>query len=479
MTILYWLIALVAPYLAIHGSIAAARRWPRLDHVLRPLLRPLQLASIVLAVHLAAPVLSDDPQTAILIAERSRLLLFAASLWLAARTTVALVFDVYSEIVRGVVLPRVYRGVLSFGLYTAAAFAVLRVGLGYELGDVLLAFAVVGVVLGLTLQSLLRRLLTGLAITLRGAFGVGDVVRIGEHEGLVETIDWHATTLRTRAGDAVTVPNELLSSSAVLVLDRPVVSVRIPVSPAAPPTRVCELLEECARMVDGVLDDPPPSVEHAGWGHGEALYEVTVWVDRYFRIAHVEAGLRSLASYRLGRNGIGVGGAAPATAANGDGSIARWLAGVPLFAALGAKDLERLDGLLRTAAYGKGEVLFRQGDEGDSIYVVRTGAVAIRLPRAGSDAPISTIRAGGFFGERSLLTGEQRSATAVVVEDSELILVDKASLHQVLLADPTIVERLSEIMIERDEENRALSAAAKEAERRSLGDRILAFFGIE
>lgn len=477
--ILRWLVALVVPYLTLHGLFVTVSRWaPSVEQPARSLLRPAQLAAILLVVHLAAPVLSANPQSAILIAERSRWLLFPAGLWLLVRIVVSLVFDVYSERVRGITLPRIYRGVLAFALALAAAFAVLELGLGYELRDVLLLFALLALVLGVTLQSLVRRLLTGIGIALRGEFGVGDTVRVAQYEGLVETIDWHATTLRTRSGDAVVVPNELLAASAVVVFDRPVVSVRIPVGTDARPTEVCAMLEECARGVEGVLEDPPPTVDHGGWEGSHALYDVTVWVDRYFRVSQVESSLRAAASYRLRRGGIALAGMPALRADDGAAAVGAWLLGVPLFAALGANELERLQGMLTVGTYGKGEVLFRHGESGSSIYLVKSGSVEIRLPRGASEIVVSKIQKGGFFGERSLLTGEPRSATAVAAEDCDLIVVDKSSLHGILLANPAVAERLSEIMIERDAQNRALSDAAKAAERNTFTERILAFFGI-
>src|SRR5882762_1379089 len=96
--ILRWLLALVIPYVAVHGLSVGVARWaPSVAQATYPLIRPLQLVAILLVVNLAAPLLSAGPQTAIVIAERSRLLLFPAALWLVVRVVVVLVFDVYSE----------------------------------------------------------------------------------------------------------------------------------------------------------------------------------------------------------------------------------------------------------------------------------------------------------------------------------------------------------------------------------------------
>ena len=90
------------------------------------------------------------------------------------------------------------------------------------------------------------------------------------------------------------------------------------------------------------------------------------------------------------------------------------LAPIQLFAGLPADDLARLAEGLRTRRFRRGEVLFHQGDPGDSLFIVTRGAVKIVLPsEEGDEAILTTIRAGAFFGELALLDGAPRSATAI------------------------------------------------------------------
>jgi CRP/FNR family transcriptional regulator, cyclic AMP receptor protein len=75
---------------------------------------------------------------------------------------------------------------------------------------------------------------------------------------------------------------------------------------------------------------------------------------------------------------------------------------------------------LRHRRFRRGETIFHQGDPGDALHLVSSGAVKIVLPSAeGEEAIIATLRSGDFFGELSLLDGAPRSATAVALEATD------------------------------------------------------------
>ena len=79
---------------------------------------------------------------------------------------------------------------------------------------------------------------------------------------------------------------------------------------------------------------------------------------------------------------------------------------------------ERCVALLRTRQYRRGDTIFHQGDLGDSLHVIESGSVKIVLPspEGEEEAIIGTLGPGDFFGELSLLDGEERSATAIAQE---------------------------------------------------------------
>ncbi len=119
---------------------------------------------------------------------------------------------------------------------------------------------------------------------------------------------------------------------------------------------------------------------------------------------------------------------------------------VPLFRALAPQDLDRLARVLREVRAHKGQVLFRQGDEGDRFYVLISGGVGV----VKDGVPIAKLLPGEFFGETALLFTDERTATVAATEDSRFWVLDRdafqtfvrdALLHRRDLM-PTVLNRI-------------------------------------
>ena len=92
---------------------------------------------------------------------------------------------------------------------------------------------------------------------------------------------------------------------------------------------------------------------------------------------------------------------------------------------------------LETVSEPAGKSMWVYGDPGDAAYIVRKGAVEIYSKNdTGERLVLETARAGDFFGEISLLDGGPRTASAVVVEDLEAIVVDRSDLEEFLRICP-------------------------------------------
>jgi CRP/FNR family transcriptional regulator, cyclic AMP receptor protein len=119
------------------------------------------------------------------------------------------------------------------------------------------------------------------------------------------------------------------------------------------------------------------------------------------------------------------------------------LAGCPLFENASADMLEPLANRLRRRRFRRNEVIFHQGDPGDSLHIVASGAVKILLPSAeGEEAIIATLRPGDFFGELALLDGATRSASAAALEPTETLVLPRAVLMELLGTVPGLGDRL-------------------------------------
>jgi len=128
---------------------------------------------------------------------------------------------------------------------------------------------------------------------------------------------------------------------------------------------------------------------------------------------------------------------------DGVGPAIEALERVQLFAGLDRATLERLATGMRTRRFRRNEVLFHQGDPGDSLFIVTSGAVKIMLPsEEGDEAILATVRPGAFFGELALLDGAPRSATAVALEPTETLVLPRERFRMLIDTEPATRDAL-------------------------------------
>ena len=111
-----------------------------------------------------------------------------------------------------------------------------------------------------------------------------------------------------------------------------------------------------------------------------------------------------------------------------------------LFAGFDEAGLGLVAAALRRRRFRRGEVVFHAGDPGDSLFIVAQGSIKILVePEDGAEpAILTTIGAGGFFGELALLDGQPRSATAIAVGPAETFILRRDAFDSLLDAEPGI-----------------------------------------
>jgi CRP/FNR family cyclic AMP-dependent transcriptional regulator len=121
---------------------------------------------------------------------------------------------------------------------------------------------------------------------------------------------------------------------------------------------------------------------------------------------------------------------------------------IPLFASLPEADQQNLVSLLRRVNLRKGETLFRQGDEGVSLYLILQGRIKISLSRQMDVMTLAILGQGEFLGEMALLDGLPRSADAIAVEDSYLYSLNRKDFLSFLVNnEPAVHAVLSSLSI--------------------------------
>ena len=120
--------------------------------------------------------------------------------------------------------------------------------------------------------------------------------------------------------------------------------------------------------------------------------------------------------------------------------IAQVVQELSLFTGLDEEQVSRLAGVCTVAFFTPGEVIFRQGEQGEAIHLVLRGEIAICL--AGSSSPVGTVTKGECLGEMSLLTGAAHSETAIAQSDVETAVLGHHDLAELIRLRPDIGLRI-------------------------------------
>jgi CRP/FNR family transcriptional regulator len=119
------------------------------------------------------------------------------------------------------------------------------------------------------------------------------------------------------------------------------------------------------------------------------------------------------------------------------------LAHVGVFSELGRPELEQVARVAVPRSYAANEVVFREGDESNTAYVVRTGhARAVRQHSDGRTLTLAQFGPGEVFGELAMFDSDRRSATIEAVEDLELLAILAGDMHRLMAEHPDIAVKL-------------------------------------
>lgn len=349
--------------------------------------------------------------------------------------------------------------------------------------------AVSAVVLGFALQDTLGNAFAGLAIQSEKPFQVGHWVKVGDFEGRVAEVTWRATKLRTKGGNMVIVPNNVVSKEAIINYSEPAAPLRLEVevgaSYLAPPNQVKAAIMEAMRRCSRVLDAPAPDVVLSAFEASAISYKARFWIDDYAADERSRDEVRTAIYYAFQRQGIEIPWPIqveysrewqePDPRRKTD-AAEHALSRVDLFAALPPELRREVASAADHVVYGAGETVVRQGEPGQSMFVVATGTVSVVIEPARNE--VARIQAGGYFGEMSLLTGEPRTATVLAVDDIAVIEIGVDLFRRVAAAHPEAVEKIAEAAMARRiglEAARASATGSATAETASLVSRMKRF----
>lgn len=122
----------------------------------------------------------------------------------------------------------------------------------------------------------------------------------------------------------------------------------------------------------------------------------------------------------------------------------------PLFRAFSVDEMVAVIAGLNLLIFERGDVIIRQGQPGNSLYMLTSGKVRafVKSP-AGKNVPVADLSEGAFFGEGSILTGKPRSATVAALTGCELLELDRPTLDDIASRHPHVIDVLREFAARR------------------------------
>jgi len=386
-------------------------------------------------------------------------------------------------------VPRILQDIV---IGAAAVIGVLTVAsrAGINLSGLIATSAVLTAVIGLSLQDTLGNILSGLALQTDDSIHIDDWIKVGDVTGRVVEIRWRYTAIETRNWETVIFPNSQLVKGQVIVLGRrkgqPLQWRRwvwFNIDYRFAPTDVMDAVVSALKSapIANVSAEPAPNCVLMDFFESYGRYAVRYWLTDLAADDPTDSAVRIRIYFALRRAGLPLSIPAHAIFLTEETSERReqksqeeqerrkqMLARIALFAKLSEEERDALAHGLRFAPFAKGEVMTRQNAEAHWLYIIASGEAVVRVTVNDElEEDVARLRAGDYFGERSLLTGEKRSATVVALSDVECWRLDKDAFKELLIRRPEIAEEVAEalatrqIELERVREDLSQEAASR------------------
>ena len=384
--------------------------------------------------------------------------------------------------------------------------------IGVNLASLITTSAVLTGVIAFSMQEMLGNLWGGIALQADNTCRIGDWIRVDGVVGQITGIRWRCLSVATNDGETVMMPNAQLVKSRVTVLSRrgeQKVPWRRPVEffvgYDTAPSRVIAVVEAALARVEitKVAASPPAICTCRSFDDNSIRYAVLYWLSDPAKDLATDSQIRAHVFATLSRHHMemplprrvlltpdAVSAQHVATSARELTSRLDVLSRLKLFAELTEGERRALATELSDAPYVAGDVISREGDVSDSLFILAVGNVEIVRDAANvldERKHLADMAAPDHFGEMGLLTGQVRTATVIARDDVLCYRLEKRGLDAILQARPEIAEALAQVVAARLAANDATLQALDEVARRKrasgsaseLLKRIRLFFELE
>jgi small-conductance mechanosensitive channel/CRP-like cAMP-binding protein len=415
-----------------------------------------------------------------ILSSQSRILslLFQTGIWLSTAWLINRLISVF--IWEGLVfkktgkqIPKLLKDLVVVVIFFIVLLGIMSTVFGYSLTGFWATSGIVGIVLGFALQNIILDTFTGIAINLDKPYKIGDWITIHSDKnpelniyGCLVEISWRTTRIRTRDDNLVIIPNRMLGQLIVTnytsnLPTRQTLIITLDFS--IPPDRALRTLTAGTKAALGKnnsLAEPPPKTMVYNTNTSGIEYLIWFWIrgDVSFELAR-HFVVKSIMEH-LQQAGIIIAYPkqhlyyAEMPISHIDDSIEERVAilnRIPLFNILNAEEINHFAANLQKLLYKEGETIVKQGDLGDTMFIIVEGLLDVfnDLHESTHKVKVAQMIGGQFFGEMSLLTGQARSATVIAATDTMLYAISTDIISPLIKKKPDLAKQFSKIVAER------------------------------
>lgn len=358
-------------------------------------------------------------------------------------------------------IPRIVQDLLQILAFIVIAIIILKQYFKLDT-SILVTSSVLSIVIGLALQETLGNFFSGLAIQMQKPFEKGDWIIINNQIGQVKDIDWRTIRVQTLDLDYYIIPNSEISKTSFTNYSKPTklhrVVIPIGVSYKSPPNLVKKIIMDVLTDEPEILQDPEPTILLVDYKDFSINYEVRVFTENFRRFKEIKDSIYTKLWYQFERNDIVI--PFPITdvylheakSNEPEKQIERLvdiLSSVDFLDPLSVDDLKQLAINANIENFAENETIIRQGSPGDTFYIIETGKVEVSYIENDDKTILKNLHANSFFGEMSLLTGEERAATVTAITDCKLLSINPETFKAIIMNHPDIANKISNIISRR------------------------------
>lgn len=366
-------------------------------------------------------------------------------------------------------LPNVTRDFILLTASTVFTFIILRFQGNVNIAGLITTSAVLTAVIGLAAQGPLSNFFAGLMLQMERPFVLGDWIRIGEVEGRVIGVSWKATYLETRESIQVYIPNLSIADNTFENRSKPTLSqigvLALGVEYGASPRDVEKVVLDVLEKIPGVQLAPKPEVRLVEFGDFAITYEIRFWHKNPAGEPKMMGAINRHLWYALRRAEIKIPfpirdvqlahreeEKAEREFLKLSKRIQKRILEVPVFSGLTDEDCESLAQATLAQEFHKGEIVVQQGAKGATMYIIDDGECVVSIEKGGLSQRVAELGPGDYFGEMTLLTGDNRAATVTAMDDAILLKIPFAPMRDLLGKHPSMADGFAQALEQRRKE---------------------------